>query len=175
MTPEEREIIGDFLNELAREEENLHHDIRLDRVGLAFRTAINELDWYVWNYRHQQEPTEEQEEQYYLISLGVARLVLLSMQIHRGYPVPALTFRRERRLYSEVLSLVSHLGFIQHGRRVSDPAFAGFCQVTRGPEGRYHRDQAPVEYVLNNLKFSVIQTRENSLVSPAITGEAQGS
>ncbi len=136
MTPEERDIIRDFLNGLAREEEGLQRIIRLDRVGIAFRTAINELGWYDWNYR-QQEPTEEQEEQYYLLSLGVSRLVLLAMQIHGGYPVPALTFRRGCRRSGEVLSLVTHLGFIQHGRRVSDAAFAGFCDVARSAEGRF--------------------------------------
>jgi hypothetical protein len=92
---------------------------------MAFRTAINELDWYVWNYAQQKEPTEEQSEQYYLI-LGVARLIRLMLQIHSSFPFPALTFRRQKGPYREVLTVIAHLGFIQHGRRVSDSAFAGF-------------------------------------------------
>lgn len=137
MTPEEREIIREFMNALALEEESVIRDLASDRLGMAFRTAINELDWYVWNYAQQQEPTEEEEEQYNIISQGVARLIRLSMRIHGGFPVPALTFRRQNGPYREVLTLVSHLGFIQHGRRVVDSAFAGICQVTRGAEGRY--------------------------------------
>ncbi|MEQ8371702.1 MAG: hypothetical protein RID22_01295, partial [Roseibium aggregatum] len=111
--------------------------LALDRIGLAFRTAINELDWFVWNYTQQQERTEELDEQYIIISQGVTRLIRLSLQIHGGYPVPAVTFRRQNGPYREVLLLVSHLGFIQHGRRIADSAFAGICQVRRGAEGRY--------------------------------------
>ncbi|MEQ9566299.1 MAG: hypothetical protein RLN85_10890, partial [Pseudomonadales bacterium] len=90
-----------------------------------------------WNYTQQQERTEELDEQYIIISQGVTRLIRLSLQIHGGYPVPAVTFRRQNGPYREVLLLVSHLGFIQHGRRIADSAFAGICQVRRGAEGRY--------------------------------------
>ena len=137
MTPEEREIIREFLAALSLEEEIVSRELASDRLGIAFRTAINELDWYVWNYRQQQEPTAEQAEQYIIISQGVARLIRLSLQINGGFPVPALTFRRQNGPYREVLSLVSHLGFIQHGRRIADSAFAGLCKVTRSAEGRY--------------------------------------
>ncbi|MGY4505848.1 hypothetical protein ACVWYH_009805 [Bradyrhizobium sp. GM24.11] len=137
MTPEEREIIREFIAGLAREEESVSRNLASDQLGIAFRTAINELGWYVWNYAQQQEPTEEQEEQYLIISLGVTRLIRLSMQVHSGFPVPALTFRRQDGPYREVLTLVSHLGFIRHGRRIADSALAGICQVRRGAEGRY--------------------------------------
>lgn len=137
MTPEEREIIREFLAALSLEEESVSRGLASDRLGMAFRTAINELDWYVWNYRQQQERTAEQDEQYIIISQGVARLIRLSLQISGSFPVPALTFRRQSGPYREVLLLVSHLGFIQHGRRIADSAFAGICKVTRSAEGRY--------------------------------------
>lgn len=137
MTPQERGIIREFLNALTLEEESVSRHLVSDRLGMGFRTAINELDWYVWNYAQLQEPTEEQEEQFNIISQGVARLISLSLQIHGGFPVPALTFRRQSGPYREVLTVVSHLGFIQHGRRTADSTFAGICQVTRGAEGRY--------------------------------------
>ncbi|MET3225834.1 hypothetical protein ABIF35_006621 [Bradyrhizobium japonicum] len=137
MTPEEWEIIREFQAELVREEESVIRNLASDQLGMAFRTAINELDWYVWNYAQQDEPTEEQEEQYLIISLGVARLVRLSMQLHSGFPVPALTFRRQNGPYREVLTVISQLGFIQHGRRIAETALVGICQVRRGDEGRY--------------------------------------
>jgi hypothetical protein len=137
MTPEEREIIREFLNALALEEESVRRNLSSDYLGMAFRTAINELDWYVWNYAQQQEPTEEQEEQYYLISLGVARLIRLMLEIHDSFHFPALTFRRQDGPCRRVLTVVSHLGFIQHGRRVADSALAGICQATRSATGRF--------------------------------------
>ncbi|SHF94002.1 hypothetical protein SAMN05444339_1246 [Loktanella atrilutea] len=137
MTPEEREIIREFYAALLLEEESVNRDLASDRIGMAFRTAINELDWYVWNYRQQKELTTEQAENYIIISQGVARLIRLSLQMHGGFPVPALTFRRQNGPYREVLLLVSHLGIIQHGRRMADAAFAGICKVTRSAEGRY--------------------------------------
>lgn len=85
MTPEEREIIREFLNALTLEEEHVRRDLATDHLGIVFRIAINELDWYVWNYAQQQEPTEEQEEQYYLISLGVTRLIRLMLEIHDSF------------------------------------------------------------------------------------------
>ncbi|MBR0820333.1 hypothetical protein [Bradyrhizobium liaoningense] len=137
MTPEEREIIREFQAGLVREEESVSRNLASDQLGMGFRTAINELDWYVWNYAQQDEPTEEQEEQYLIISLGVTRLIRLSMQLHCGFLVPALTFRRQDGPYREILTLISHLGFIQHGRRIAESALAGICQVGRGAEGRY--------------------------------------
>ncbi|WP_375790738.1 hypothetical protein ACE102_25690 [Bradyrhizobium sp. vgs-9] len=137
MAPEEREIIREFQAELVREEESVSRNLASDQLGMAFRAAINELDWYVWNYAQQDEPTKEQEEQYLIISLGVSRLVRLSMQLHSGFPVPALTFRRQNGPYREVLTVISHLGFIQHGRRIAETALVGICQVRRGDEGRY--------------------------------------
>lgn len=137
MTPEEREIIREFLNALSLEEERVRNDLSTDRLGIAFRTAINELDWYVWNYTHQQEPTEEQEQQYYLISLGVTRLVRLMLEIHDRFRFPALMLRRQSGPYRRVLEVVSRLGFIQHGRRVADTAFAGICQASRSTTGRF--------------------------------------
>lgn len=137
MTPEEQEIIREFLNALALEEEHVRRDLATDHLGIAFRTAINELDWYVWNYAQQQEPTEEQEEQYYLISLGVTRLIRLMLEIHDSFRFPALTLRRQSGPFRRVLTVVSHLGFIQHGRRVVDMVFAGICQATRSTTGRF--------------------------------------
>lgn len=137
MTPEEKEIVREFLAALSLEEKSVSRGLASDRLGMAFRTAINELDWYVWNYTQQQERTTEQDEQYIIISQGVARLIRLSLQIHGGFPVPALTFRRQNGPYREVLTLVSNLGFIQHGRRIADSAFAGICKIKRGAEGRY--------------------------------------
>ncbi|NNH84468.1 hypothetical protein HLH89_26035 [Rhizobium laguerreae] len=137
MTPEEREIIREFLNALSLEEEQVGRDLATDHLGIAFRTAVNELDWYVWNYAKQEEPTEEQEEQYYLISLGVARLIRLMLEIHDSFRFPALTLRRQSGPFRRVLTVVSQLGFIQHGRRVVDMAFAGICQATRSTTGRF--------------------------------------
>jgi hypothetical protein len=137
MTSEEREIIREFLDALALEEEHVRRDVATDHLGIAFRTALNELDWYVWNYAQQQEPTEDQEEQYYLISLGVARLIRLMLEIHDNFRFPALTIRRQSGPFRRVLRVVTHLGFIQHGRRVVDMAFAGICQATRATAGRF--------------------------------------
>jgi hypothetical protein len=137
MTPEEREIIREFLYALTLEEERVRRDLSTDNIGIAFRTAINELDWYVWNYAQQQEPTAEQEEQYYLISLGVVRLIRLMLEIHDSFSFPALTLRRQSGPFRRVLEVVSHLGFIQHGRRVVDMAFAGVCQAMRSTTGRF--------------------------------------
>ncbi len=139
MTPEERHIVRDFLNGLAQEEESVSRNLASDRLGMAFRTAINELDWYVWNYAQQHEPTEEQEEQYYLISQGVTRL----MEKRQG----------DCRTLGGLHTLLR-------------------TYIVDATD-RYHRDQAPVEYVLNGLKFAVIQTRANE---PApVAAEARGS
>ncbi|UWM84962.1 hypothetical protein [Rhizobium sp. SRDI969] len=137
MTSEEREIIREFLDALALEEEHVRRDVATDHLGIAFRTALNELDWYVWNYAQQQEPSEDQEEQYYLISLGVARLIRLMLEIHSNFRFPAFTIRRQSGPFRRVLRVVTHLGFIQHGRRVVDMAFAGICQATRATAGRF--------------------------------------
>lgn len=142
MTPEERDIVRDFLNGLAQEEEGVSRNLASDRLGMAFRTAINELDWYVWNYAW---------------SLRSVRLDSYT------------SFATWNQLVNTVMLME---------RRQGDFCTLGGLHsllrtyIVDAPD-RYHRDQAPVEYVLNGLKFAVIQTHADE---PArVAAEACGS
>lgn len=118
-----------FFEALNAEEEAFVPELASDNLGLILRSAINELDWYRYNLRRQDNATFEQEEQYYLMRLGVTRLIKLSLESRRSFDVPTVTFRRAKEITLPVLEIVSGLGVIEHGRRVAQTVLAGLCRI----------------------------------------------
>lgn len=118
-----------FFEALNREEQMFLPVLASDNLGLLMRCAINELDWYYYNYLKTTEPTEEQDEQLYILQLGTARLVQLILEARDTFDVPVVTTRRHHELSIRVLEVVSALGMIQHGRRVAQGVAFGIGNI----------------------------------------------
>jgi hypothetical protein len=152
VTPEENSTLQEFLEALTSEERIVMEGLANDRLGISLRTAVNELDWYTYNFTRQSEPTSEQNEHFYLMGPGVARLVGIMLGAHAEFTVPTLMFRRQGGPYRQVLEILSRLGFIQHGRRLADTVRTGLGSVSRSDGGRFEfvlparvRDEEAVE------------------------------
>lgn len=111
--------LNSFFAALNEQEEYFRAMLKQDNLGLLMRCAINELDWYYYNYAKAENPTEDQHEQFYLLHLGTARLIKLALEARKSFDVPVVTTRRHRDLTIPVLEISSGLGMIQHGRRVA--------------------------------------------------------
>lgn len=116
---------------LDAEESTIRKLLANDPLGLHLRTAIAELDWYFYNLSRTVETNEEQEEQFYFLTVGVRRLIQLALDSRTSFVVPTVTFPRDKKRTMAVLEVVAHLGFIEHGRRVADLTARGECQIAR--------------------------------------------
>lgn len=125
------ETLSVFLEELRLEEETVATKVAADTLGLTLRVALNELDWYGYNIVRESEPSREILEQWYLMRLGVARIVKLAFDRVPSFDVPTISLRRQIELSKVVLEIGAWLGFIQHGRRVAETVQAGRCQIER--------------------------------------------
>lgn len=130
-------ILKDFLRALDAEEESVRQRVTADRLGVTLRSTINELDWYFYNLKSRDEVTDEQQEQFYMLKLGASRLVRLALEGQEEFEVPTLTFRRTEKTTMPALNAVAQLGFIEHGRRVSDGVAIGLGSIRRTSSRQY--------------------------------------
>nr|WKF58749.1 hypothetical protein HUO10_003250 [Paraburkholderia busanensis] len=126
-----------FYLALDREEAAIQKALSEDRGGIFLKTAINELDWYYYNYALRGEPNNEDAEQFYLFQLGVARLIQLSLDAAPTYVFPSVMFRRDASIALPVLEIIGGLGMIEHGRRVAQSVTSGLCSIERVAEDEY--------------------------------------
>lgn len=126
-----------FFAALNYQEESFKKAIKQDRLGLIMRCAVNELDWFAYNFSRAEDPTEEQQEQLYILQLGTSRLVKLALEVHEVFELPVVTARRNRDLSIRVLQLVSGLGMVQHGRRVAQTVAHGVGFIEQAGENDF--------------------------------------
>lgn len=129
--------LGEFFNALNIEEREFIPTLASDKLGLILRSAVNELDWYYYNFLKAENPTYEQEEQFYLLQLGVTRLIKLALEARPSFDVPTVMFTRNREITIPVLEMVGGLGMIEHGRRIAQTISAGLCSIKRTGENEF--------------------------------------
>ena len=129
--------LRDFFGALNEQEGTFIPALAADNLGLVLKSAVGELDWYAYNLARESEVSHEMREHYYLIHLGVSRLIRLELEARGAYDVPAVTFRRERDLSLPVLEIVAGLGMVQHGRRMGQLVRSGRARLDRAGANRY--------------------------------------
>lgn len=118
-----------FFEALNNEESKLIPLLASDNLGLIMRTAINELDFHYYNYSKIPAPREEQQEQFYIIQMGTARLIKLALESRESFDAPVVTTQRRADFSAKILSIVSAFGIIQHGRRVAQAIASGIGKI----------------------------------------------
>ena len=126
-----------FFDALNVEESKFIPNLAKDNLGIFLRCAINELDRYYYNLVRADEPNEEQQEQFYILQLGVTRLIQLALDARKTFDVPVVMFTRRRELTVTVLEMVSALGMIQHGRRVAQTIALGVGKIEQVGENEF--------------------------------------
>lgn len=130
-------ILKSFFKDLNEEEAKFVPILAGDNLGLVMRCAVNELDWYYYNYSRTPEPNYEQREQLYILQLGVARLIKIVLESREGFDVPVVTTTRKPDLAIKVLSIASALGIVQHGRRVAQTIASGVGEIKKTGKANY--------------------------------------
>lgn len=131
------EVLKKFFQSLTEQELLFHDDFVRDNLGLLLRAAINEVDWYAYNFSKEKAPTYDQTEQMYLLNLGLTRLVTVALSSREGYDVPVVLFRRRPDLSVASLELLAGLGMIEHGRRMAQSVQAGICRIEEGEKNSF--------------------------------------
>jgi len=126
-----------FFDALDAEESTFIPHLVADKLGLILRSAVNELDWYYYNLARTDKPTNAQKEQFYLLQLGVTRLIKLSFDARPSFDVPNVAFRRTRCITIPVLEITAALGMIEHGRRIAQTVATGLCCIKRTGEKEF--------------------------------------
>ncbi|MBN9421840.1 MAG: hypothetical protein J0I91_05180 [Candidatus Accumulibacter sp.] len=133
-----KSAISNFFEALNKEEAKLVPRLAGDRLGIQLRCALSELDWYHYNITRTQKPTYEQQEHYYILQLGVVRLIHLALSSRPSFDAPVVSFPRSPELSRAVLELASALGMIQHGRRVAQYVAMGVGSIVEGEQGEFN-------------------------------------
>ena len=132
-----RTALRSFFDALDRQEGTFVPGLAADNMGLVLKSAIAELDWYAYNLARQSEVSFEVLEQYYLMHLGVSRMMSLELEARDGFDVRAVLSRRDRDRSVSVLEIVAGLGMIQHGRRAGQMVMSGRAEIERVDANRY--------------------------------------
>lgn len=126
--------LSNFFNALNDEESEFAPELASDKLGLILRSAVNELDWYYYNFSKEENPSSDQEEEFYLLKLGVCRLIKIALESRTSFDVPTVMFIRRREITIPVLQIAAGLGMIEHGRRVGQSVSAGLCTIEQKSE-----------------------------------------
>ena len=127
-----------FFDALTDQEAKFLPVLASDNLGLLLRSAVNELDWYAYNLAREIEPSQEQQEQFYVLQLGVSRLIKLALGARLSFDVPTVTFRRHPSMTTQVLEISTGLGIIQHGRRVAQTVSNGLANIEQVGDFEFH-------------------------------------
>ncbi|SBV94309.1 hypothetical protein KL86APRO_10495 [uncultured Alphaproteobacteria bacterium] len=98
------------------------------------RIAINELDLEFDQMFSAETVDDSDHERWYIMRIGVLRLIKLAMQAHPQFEAPTLTFQRNLAYSFQVLSLIRRAGAIEHGRRVGQILLANSGRIERLPD-----------------------------------------
>lgn len=130
--------VSNFFEALNREEANIARRLADDRLGIQLRCALSELDWYYYNITRAEVSTYEQYEHYYILQVGVTRLIYLALSSRPAFDVPVVSFPKQPELSKIVLEMASALGMIQHGRRVAQYVAMGIGEILEGERGEFN-------------------------------------
>ena len=130
-------ILRAFYDALTVEERKFVPHLASDNLGVLLRCAINELDWFYYNIAKSDNPTGDQQEHYYILQLGVTRLIQLALDERESFDVPVVLFQRKKELTLFVLKIASALGMIEHGRRVAQTVALGTGRIEQDAEKEF--------------------------------------
>ena len=118
----------EFLSRIEQEEAAICRLLAEDSLGLGMLTAIKEFDFYFYNLVRNAE-SETTQEHFYLMRLGLPRMLEKLLSNVPRFRVPVVTFRSDDLMISAVLGMVARFGFMEHGRRMCQASLAGECTL----------------------------------------------
>jgi hypothetical protein len=136
------EVLNEFRRQLDDEENVLCGRLARDRFGFLIKAATNEFDWFYYKMRHTRRVHPDQQELFYILKLGFARLIKVALESRPSFSVPVVMFARTEELSNQALFLLRSFGFIEHGRRVAETVASGLASIEKTSD-RYFRILLP--------------------------------
>jgi hypothetical protein len=123
-------LAQEFLERIDREEAVVCRSLAIDTLGLGLLTAIKEFDFYFYNFIRAAE-SEMTQEHFYLMRLGLPRLIEKLLENVPRFRVPVVTFKSDALMIKGALEIVARFGFMEHGRRMCYASLAGECTMRK--------------------------------------------
>jgi len=130
-TEDDANLIREFVSLLDAEEGKTIARLTHDRLGLALRVALKELDWHQYGLAHREGLSDEVKLQTYVVDMGLGRVVSLMLRLHDDFTVPTITVQRQDRLVRQLLDMAAMLGFIEQGRRTVELVWGKIARISR--------------------------------------------
>jgi hypothetical protein len=118
-------ILKNFYAELTAQEEKVQQILQCDNLGWMLKAAISELDWYRYHYIHAKEISSDREEFQYVLQIGITRFVQIALKSRPSFDAPVVTFVRDEVSSKNIMTMLSVLGMIEHGRRMAQLISSG--------------------------------------------------
>lgn len=122
-------VLTKFFAALTAQEAKIAEVFKHDKIGQLLKAAISEVDWYRYNFLRTNEMSREREEHFYILQIGITRLVHLALKMRPSFDLPVITFVRHPSISLPVLQILGALGMIEHGRRVAQSITAGIGEI----------------------------------------------
>jgi hypothetical protein len=118
-----------FYKALDTAESLISKQLLVDKDGIVLKSALVELDLQRYRFVRGGPSSDVEATAYYLMKLGVARMIKISLGAHEQFTYPVFNCPHDRNRAAIVVDMAMNLGVVEHGRRVAQAAQAGSCDV----------------------------------------------
>jgi hypothetical protein len=142
------EDFNTFMSALKTEEDQVKKELSYDRMGVFPVYAMREYDFFLKKYKEQKNSkiSEDLDEMYYLLRLGLPRGLSLALSSQDQYTVPTLMPVHRESLAAKARETIVRLGIIEHGRRLAVASKIGDLKLRR-TSGRSYEFTLPSTWV----------------------------
>ncbi|WP_407474939.1 hypothetical protein [Sulfitobacter sp. PM12] len=128
-----------FMSALKAEEDQVRQELSADRMGFFPVYAMREYDFFFNRFKERTDgdSSEELDEMYYLLRLGLPRGLALALSLRDKYDVPTIMPVHKESLAAKARETIVRLGIIEHGRRLAVASKTGELQLRRTSQRSY--------------------------------------
>jgi hypothetical protein len=128
-----------FMLALKAEEDQVRQELTSDRMGFFTVYAMREYDFFFSKLKKQSggDSSEDLDEMYSLLRLGLPRGLALALSLRDQYDVPTLMPVHKESLAAKARETIVRLGMIEHGRRLAVASKIGEVQLRRTARRSY--------------------------------------
>lgn len=127
------------MSALKAEEDQVRQELSSDRMGFFPVYAMREYDIFFNRFKERTDgdSSEELDEMYYLLRLGLPRGLAIALSLRDQYDVPTLMPVHKESLAAKAREIIVRLGMIEHGRRLAVASKIGELQLRRKSQRSY--------------------------------------
>jgi hypothetical protein len=139
-----------FLRSLDAEAVRVRSQAQADSTGMLLYCVLREFDFYVKNLADGRIAHEDRYDQLNFLKLGLPPVIRAIFAREGPFRYPTVMVPGDRALATRIFTLVTHAGFVEHGRRFAHAAKAGVCTIEEVDPARY---RVMIPHQFRNLDY----------------------